>query len=545
MATTITPGATPIPFSYGGHSYWLMPDGRWANSANGTGQVPQSAIAAILAGQGVQGSPLPAGGGQGGGSGGSTGGTGGGIAGSSAPGGAQVTGIGINYQQPTADPYNFGDRFGPANLQPYGYQIYAPPGTPGTPAAGGGTGTGSTGGSGTGSAGGGSTGGGSTGGGSTGGSGGSGSGTGSSSGGRGGNAGNTGTGSDNPSGGMHGGNDRGGFGGLLGLGGGAGNGAGGGAGSGGAGSGGAGSGGAGGGIFGPASPQDYISMGLPAQIALSLASQLPGVYGLPATVAGLAMHGYNTATSDSLNSGLGLGGLDVGQVLGGVLGLNRYGSLSDPQIANRDAVSAKTGGQLNAGISPGGVYDPGMIARVFGDTLQTEYTPDEYARRQYALQHQSTMSQQGTPITRADGTVIGYMKPDGTSTTAAGQAAINNNSVSGGTALGIGGTPNSPATTAAMGGGWNGRSSNGGGIGSGTGINGGGQADRAGFRRGGMIPGRPDAIPDNRTIRADEGEFVVRRAAARKLGPALLGLVNDPRKAPQVRAALLGLGGRR
>ena len=58
--------------------------------------------------------------------------------------------------------------------------------------------------------------------------------------------------------------------------------------------------------------------------------------------------------------------------------------------------------------------------------------------------------------------------------------------------------------------------------------------------RGGYVRGRPDRIPDNHTIHANEGEFVMRNSAAAAAGPALLGLINMPEGARRVRA-ILGL----
>ena len=49
---TITP-ADADPYTYGGHTYWLMPNGKWRTPRR-LRQRPQSAIAAIMAGQGTQ-----------------------------------------------------------------------------------------------------------------------------------------------------------------------------------------------------------------------------------------------------------------------------------------------------------------------------------------------------------------------------------------------------------------------------------------------------------------------------------------------------------
>ena len=46
------------------------------------------------------------------------------------------------------------------------------------------------------------------------------------------------------------------------------------------------------------------------------------------------------------------------------------------------------------------------------------------------------------------------------------------------------------------------------------------------FAEGGYVGGMPDNRIDNRPIRADEGEFVIRRQAADALGPGLLNLMN-------------------
>ena len=295
MATTITPGTTPIPYTYGGHTYWLMPDGHWANAKDGSGKVPQSAITAILAGQGVQQNGY---GGTGTEPPGSTGSSAGPVWNptpipTSYQGGASYDGTIVIDPKTGARSYSIG--YGDLRT-PLGSGVTTTP-TPTT----GGTGSGTGGQSG-----------------GAGGAGGSGSGSGGSAGGYGqGNPGNTGTGSDNPSAGYHGGNS--GFGGadlrgnrtaveraLAGSGG-----------SGGSGLidiGGAGSG--------------LIDLGSVGAGLLGLAGHLPGIPGLVASGVNLAGRAYNTATVNGIREKQGLPSLSVAQALSGLTGIGGdYGSL--------------------------------------------------------------------------------------------------------------------------------------------------------------------------------------------------------------------------
>ena len=268
-------------------------------------------------------------------------------------------------------------------------------------------------------------------------------------------------------------------------------------------------------------PDDYINIGWPGQVALGIASKLPGVWGLPATVANLGMHAYNTAGTNAINEGMGLGGLDLGQWAGGILGLNRYGSFSDPLIASKETVQAKYPG-LSAGVSPAGYYDPGFFARLFGDQPATEYTPTEFAQRRYAQVHAPEIiggiGRAPVPTDAVDysgmaRTGNGVGNGLGGSTTAAGYGNSGNAAKADGTAAG-------------------GRSTDAGGGYSADGGN------YKGFRRGGFVPGKRDAMPDNRPIAADEGEFVVKRSAAKAAGKGLLRSLNTPAGAKKMRGLL-------
>ncbi len=106
------------------------------------------------------------------------------------------------------------------------------------------------------------------------------------------------------------------------------------------------------------------------------------------------------------------------------------------------------------------------------------------------------------------------------------------------TMAGLGGGGNGP--TGLGGGGFSGNLS----AGAGNAVSAGGTGGLrngfggGGYMGGGYVHGRPDSIPDNRRIAANEGEFVVRNAAAKKAGRKLLGMLNTPAGAARLRGML-------
>lgn len=180
----------------------------------------------------------------------------------------------------------------------------------------------------------------------------------------------------------------------------------------------------------------YDSLGSPVNIGqwgsnlLDAASYAPGWFGIGAGVLGAGLRGINTAYTDSQRGNLGVPGLDPGQWAGSLLGLNGYGALNGNRtIANPDQ------GPLGMAITTGGLYDKGLFGTGFNplglfSDYQGAVTPgEESTKMQYKTSLPSLMDTAKqvaarTPIMRADGTIIGYANPDGTSTSAAGANAL-------------------------------------------------------------------------------------------------------------------------
>jgi len=274
----------------------------------------------------------------------------------------------------------------------------------------------------------------------------------------------------------------------------------------------------------------YINLGKIGSGLLSAAAwAAPFPYSVPLTLAQLGMRGYNTAETDSNRSALGIPGLSVGQALGSILGWNNYGSLAGNQtIANREQGVRNPFGGGTSPVTMGGIYhDAWGPLDMFGwgeDTLA--YTPAELSARRSAAAGYAMPKSTEAPSTlmgdhyRADlyGPMADPMARGGGtaatgSTAAAGYGNSGNAAKADGTAAG-------------------GRSTDAGGGYSADGGN------YKGFRRGGFVPGRPDAVPDNRPIAADEGEFVVKRSAAKAAGRGLLRSLNTPAGAKKMRGLL-------
>jgi hypothetical protein len=214
-----------------------------------------------------------------------------------------------------------------------------------------------------------------------------------------------------------------------------------------------------GGLFGNMGPASYISLGPWGAGALQAASSLtPFPYSLAPTLASLAMRGYNTANTDAIRSSLGVPGLDLGQVLGSLLGLNDCGSLSGNQlVASKDQYKDAYGNPV--GVSTGGIgYDSyGPLGLLGSGALETRYTPEEARLRQIAnaasppVAPRPTTPQAGPPLPRmsfdhpvyaqggkevqGQGTIVGYRQADGAMTDA------NGTIISGGTIGTLWGAP--------------------------------------------------------------------------------------------------------
>lgn len=114
--------------------------------------------------------------------------------------------------------------------------------------------------------------------------------------------------------------------------------------------------------------------------AAALAPGWAGV-GLGAVQAGLRAN--NVAVADSLRPGLGADPLRIGQIIGGVTGLNGYGSLGGNQTLARNdpGQSPVTSlGGAPVAVTQGGMYDQGFMGGgpfgVFSD-MRRAYTPGE------------------------------------------------------------------------------------------------------------------------------------------------------------------------
>jgi hypothetical protein len=407
------------------------------------------------------------------------------------------------------------------------YQVamsYAGPETPGAPVAGGTAPPLATGGPSTGSGGvGGSTGGGRPG------AGGFGQG----------HPGNTGTGSDNPSAGWHGGNDRGGFGGfgraagLL---------------------------SSGGGDGGGLGPGDAINLGRYGTGILDAATMLaPGWAGIGLSALSAGMRGYNAMVSDAQRAPYaqyGVPGLDPLQYAGAALGLNNYGSLSGNRtIVNPEQSPLRYQG-VGTAITEGGLYNDGFLGGgplgIFNDIrgaatpaeadLKLMSKPDYFANLDRAIAAAKGTAGGGNVGDRG-GALNSPGGASGTNSYGTGGAYANRSGAVGGisTAMGDHSANGNGGTRSAGGNG--GRSDNGGGGIGGQGSSNASQASRNGFRHGGYVTTPSGSIADdhhtdNQPIRADEGEFVLRRAAAKALGRGLLRSLNTPAGARRARGLL-------
>lgn len=69
-----------------------------------------------------------------------------------------------------------------------------------------------------------------------------------------------------------------------------------------------------------------VNLGQLGRSAMSMGALIPGPVGLGIGLANMGLRGYNIGQFDGQLNGIGLPGLSFGQTLGGVLGMNSYGS---------------------------------------------------------------------------------------------------------------------------------------------------------------------------------------------------------------------------
>lgn len=245
---------------------------------------------------------------------------------------------------------------------------------------------------------------------------------------------------------------------------------------------------------------------------------LPYGIGTASSLAHMLAQGYNTYKSNQTNQALGGPGLDIGQMLGGLLGLNGYGDLTGNQTyANQSGLPGRPGTAVTAG----GMYDAGFMGGgpfgVFSDP-RSAYTPQEYVERRntdpninpntaagiMASLSQKQMIDQGLTYDPTTGRVVG---------------GNNGNYVSDRAGMTI---HDSGGLT-----GYGGNDS--------TSVGSSGQFGH--MASGGFVPGDP-GVGDNQPIAATPGEFVITRHAAQILGPGILNMLNDPGHAGMLRDAI-------
>lgn len=288
----------------------------------------------------------------------------------------------------------------------------------------------------------------------------------------------------------------------------------------------------------------YIDLGPWGSGLLSAAATAaPGWAGVGLGALQAGMRGYNLTNTNTIRGTQGIPDTDFWQAIGALAGQNGYGALNgNALIANADQFMARLAA---AGLPvehplaetvTGQPQDYGPFG-IFGSTGPAA-----------SLKGASDMlGKASRGIVTNAGSNVGYGAGNYASTTGApsGPAVING----GPTQMHVGGGGGS-----GNGGGNLGHQGSGnaglGGPGSTSNTNGPGQASNATgqigergigggtYALGGYVRGRPDSIPDNRRIAANEGEYVIRNAAAKAAGRRLLGMLNTPAGAARLRGML-------
>jgi hypothetical protein len=148
------------------------------------------------------------------------------------------------------------------------------------------------------------------------------------------------------------------------------------------------------------------------------------------------MRGANTYTADQNNLALGGGGLDFGQILGSVLGLNNYGSLSGNQTyVNRDGVPGRPG----VAVTEGGMYDNGFLGGGPFGLFSDPRTADTF--QESVDRHNITKAAAALALYNAkNGYTTGGTGNNGSQTGMGGNGFSGNLSAGAGNAVSAGGT---------------------------------------------------------------------------------------------------------
>lgn len=128
-----------------------------------------------------------------------------------------------------------------------------------------------------------------------------------------------------------------------------------------------------------------VDMHGPVGYGLRAASFIPGPLGLIGTLGSLGVRSNNAGFADRARPSWGQEGLDIGQAIGGALGLNSYGQGGDTD---------RLGEYGGVAVAPGGMVSNGGIFGI-GATTTGAYTPAEAQRRNAAALYGSSF---GTPV---------------------------------------------------------------------------------------------------------------------------------------------------
>lgn len=102
--------------------------------------------------------------------------------------------------------------------------------------------------------------------------------------------------------------------------------------------------------LGGGSTTEGVDLGSTGRMGLSAMGMIPGPLGMAATLGGLGLRGWNVNNAENALGESDLPGLSLGQMIGGVLGLNDYGQGSNASVAH--AIS-QAGGNVQSAGSPG------------------------------------------------------------------------------------------------------------------------------------------------------------------------------------------------
>lgn len=334
--------------------------------------------------------------------------------------------------------------------------------------------------------------------------------------------------------------------------------------------------------------QGYIDLGPWGSRLLGTAATLaPGWAGVGLGALQAGMRGYNTMNTNTIRGSQGIPDTDFGQFLGSVLGLNNYGGLDgNATVANPDQLGQRLGqvpayniandffGRFGAPAetAQGGTYSSGpggLLGLIFGGADTRALAPGEvnHLVRQTTDPDISALWNGADGNSGAGGSILGGVRNPGSSgasmtTGDAGMRGIGAGNLTDAHAIAKAKAQAYDAAQKQAALGFDGNQGNAFGLDRGfdagnnsndrssPNTNAAGQASNATgsfgqrgigagtYATGGYVRGQPDRIPDNRMIAANEGEFVVRNAAARAAGRRLLGMLNTPAGAARLRGML-------